>query len=103
VTALRAHGHRLGWVGVQLQHANGAHSDVSLCGTANIDPHLAGVELFGDGGALSVDPRGAARETIATLFGEFALVARGQMTSVADVRRGLHLQRLIEAAEGQLS
>jgi predicted dehydrogenase len=102
IVAVRAHGHRLGWVGIQLEHKSGTHSDVAFCGTANIDPHLAGAELFGEGGSLSVDPRGAARETIATLFREFALVVRGQLASVADVRRGLHIQRIIEAAEGQL-
>jgi hypothetical protein len=59
--------------------------------------------LFGETGSLSVDPRGASRETIATLFREFALVARGQMVCDVDVHRGLYLQRLIEAAESQLS
>jgi predicted dehydrogenase len=103
ITGVRAHGGRLGWVGVHLEHESGAHSDVSLCGTANIDPHLAGAELFGEAGSLSIDPRGAARETIATLFREFALVARGQLACDVDVHRGLYLQRFIEAAEGQLS
>jgi predicted dehydrogenase len=103
VAGVRAHGDLRGWVGLQLEHASGAVSDVSLCATAGISPHLAGVEIFGKAGQLVVDPREGPRESIETLYREFALVARGELPTELNVGRGLQVQRFLEDAERQLS
>lgn len=103
IVRLRAHGDLRRWVGLLLDHAGGAYSEVSLCATAKIDPSTAGAELYGPAGALrfeSADVDG--RETFATLYREFAAVARGELRSDLDVQRGLYLQRLIEQAEAEL-
>jgi len=103
VTRVRAHGDLHNWVGLLLDHASGAHSEVSLCATAKIEPHLAGAELFGRDGALRIDCAAAVgQEAFATLYREFAAVARGTLRTGLDVHRGLHLQRLIAQAEADL-
>ena len=61
------------------------------------------VELFGPSGSLLLDGRaGNPVETFANLRAEFAHVASTGASHPADVHRGLHLQRLIAAAEASL-
>jgi predicted dehydrogenase len=103
IVRLRAHGDLHNWVGLLLDHAGGAHSEVSLCATAKIEPSTAGAELYGPAGALRFDSAEVdGRETFATLYREFAAVARGELPIGLDVQRGLYLQRLIEQAEAKL-
>lgn len=103
VTRVRAHGDPHNWVGLLLDHAGGVHSEVSLCATAKIEPHLAGAELFGGEGSLRIDCAASVGiEAFATLYREFAAVARGTLRSGLDVHRGLRLQRLIAQAEADL-
>ncbi|HZQ37470.1 MAG TPA: Gfo/Idh/MocA family oxidoreductase [Dehalococcoidia bacterium] len=103
IERLQAHGDLHHWVGLLLDHAGGAHSEVSLCATARIEPSTAGAELYGPDGALRFDSAEVdSRATFATLYREFAAVARGELPSGLDVKRGLYLQRLIEQAEIEL-
>ncbi len=103
IVRLRTHGDLHGWVGLLLDHAGGAHSEVSLCATAKIEPSTAGAELYGPDGALRFDSAEVdGPETFATLYREFTAVARGESSSDLDVQRGLYLQRLIEQAEAEL-
>jgi hypothetical protein len=59
----------------------------------------AEVEVFGPGGSAAVDGAAAVdNDTYATMIAEFAAVVRRQETHHLDVRRGLHLQQVVEAA-----
>ncbi len=100
IVRLQTHGDLNRWVGLLLDHEGGAHSEVSLCATAKIEPSTAGAELYGPDGALRFDSAEVdGQETFATLYREFAAVARGALRSDLDVQRGLYLQRLLEQAE----
>jgi hypothetical protein len=61
------------------------------------------VEVFGGRGAARVDCQAVASPAdFLTMYREFVAVARGEMAPVADIERGLHLQRIIAEAEAQL-
>ncbi|MFN0094216.1 MAG: Gfo/Idh/MocA family protein [Dehalococcoidia bacterium] len=103
VERVAAHGDRHGWVGLALEHAGGAHSEASFCATAKVAMHTAGAEVFGRRGVAKVDCAATASPTdFATLYREFAAVIRGELEPIADVQRGLELQRIITAAGAQL-
>lgn len=103
ITGLRAHGDRRGWVGILCEHESGARSEVSLCCTAAIEPSRTDVQLYGPNGALDLDARAqTGPDAFATLRRELADAARAGGGHPLDARRGLHLQRLIAAAVGQL-
>ena len=104
VVAVRAHGASLGWVGLLLDHEDGRVSEASLCHTAGIEPHVANAAVYGPTGALSVDCAAAVGpEAFAVLRREFAEAVAGGTGHPLDVQRGLHLQRVIAAAEADLA
>jgi predicted dehydrogenase len=103
VVDVRAHGDLQGWIGLQLEHERGRFSDASMSGTVDVDPARADVELFGSGGAAAIDCFAAiGPETYQTMFSEFATAAGRGEPHELDVRRGLHLQRVLGAAETDL-
>jgi predicted dehydrogenase len=105
IVSVRAHGTRLGWVGLLCDHESGAASEASLCATVAVDPHRAGAEVYGDGGVVEVDAAASARDvaTFATMRADFAAAcAAGATSHPLDVHRGLHLQRLLAAASESL-
>lgn len=102
VVDVRAHGDRTGWVGLLLDHAGGARSEASLCAGVGTDPSVAGVELYGPKGSLTLDCTGLGHEGFAALRAEFAEAVRGGGGHPLDVHRGLHLQEVIASAEDQL-
>jgi predicted dehydrogenase len=91
------------WVALLLEHEGGAVSEVALSGRTGIERSRVNVELYGPSGVLEIDAVAAVGpEVFATLRSEFADVARTRRGHECDVQRGLHLQRLIGQAEGQL-
>lgn len=103
VVAVRAHGSPKGWVGMLLDHDGGRSSEASLCATATVEPHVAGVEVFGPTGSHRIDCATAVGlDAFATLRSEFAATVRRGGGHPLDVHRGLHLQTVIDAAEGQI-
>ena len=91
------------WLGLLLDHDTGCASEASLCATAAVDPNRARIELFGPSGVLEIDCAAVVEaEAFGTLRREFAAAVRGTPHSL-DVRRGLHLQRIIAEAEMQLA
>lgn len=103
ITGVRAHGDLLGWVGLLLEHEGGAASEASLCATAALQPHRSGVELYATAGVHEIDCASAVGpEAFATLTEELADMVRSGAPHPLDVQRGLHLQRLLHAAEEQL-
>ena len=103
VAAVRAHGDLQRWVGLLLEHESGAHSEVSLCASAPINPSQAGVELFGNAGALRIDCEASVGpDAFAFMYDEFVATARGVQPATCDVARGLAIQRVLDDAERQL-
>ncbi len=103
VVAVRAHGNPNGSVGLLLDHLGGRSSEVSLCATAAVEPHFAGVELFGPAGSLRIDCAAAVGpEAFSMLRRELAATVWRGGGHPLDVHRGLHLQTIIDAAERQL-
>jgi len=103
VTTVQAAGRPSAWVSLLLEHASGAVSDVALCAHAPIHPHRAGVELYGKQGQLTVDCAAAVGPAaFATLREEIVAMVRTRRPHPIDVHRGLHLQRIIGEAAGQL-
>ena len=104
VTGVHAHGDLLGWVGLLLEHEGGAVSEASLCATSGLQPHRSGVEVYGATGALDIDCASAVGpDAFATLAEELATMVRTGEGHPLDVRRGLHLQRILADAEAQLT
>ncbi len=102
VEQVRAHGDTNRWVGLLMQHAGGAVSEVSLSGRVAIQPSRTDVDLYGPAGRLTVSRDQPTGDLLGTLRAEFAHVARTGEGHPVDVQRGLHLQRIIAAAADQL-
>ncbi len=108
VVDVRAAGDRLRWVTLTMEHASGAVSQAAMCGHTQLDPMRSGVELYGLEGVVEVDCAAAVRDRgwVATLRAEVVRLVGGGSSvvdsSVVDVARGVHVQRIIEAAMQQL-
>jgi len=104
VTEVRAQGDPQEWVAIQLLHASGARSEVTLSCASAIEPSRTEVELYGRERSIAVDARAAARaESFARLRAEFAEVARTGEPHPCDAARGLELQRLVDRVERALA
>jgi predicted dehydrogenase len=102
VVELRAAGDLHGWVSAVLQHESGATSELALCCRVGGDSSTV-LELYGPAGTLHFDGRsGNPREQFANLRRTLVAVANGK-PHVADVTRGVHLQRLVADIESQLT
>ena len=101
---IRAHGDASGWVGLMLEHQGGRYSEVSMYAMAPADqPPRAETEIFGPGGAAAIDcAEVAGRDAYQTMVAEFADAVEHGRPHELDVRHGLHLQRLLEAADTDL-
>jgi predicted dehydrogenase len=90
-----------GWVSLHLTHQGGAVSDVSLALTAGRG--TAGAEVHGPGETLTIDLNdpGGWGDVFGEAHREFAR-AIAERRHPLDVRHGLQLQLLIEAASTQL-
>jgi predicted dehydrogenase len=103
VAGVRAHGDRAGWIGLMLEHQIGHYSESSLYGGAPSGTDIAEAEVFGPAGALRIDCAEAVGPlTFERMYQEFAEAVTTGQPHELDVRRGLHLQRVIEGAETDL-
>jgi predicted dehydrogenase len=103
IVGVRAHGDPRGWLGVMLDHQVGRYSEASLYTAAAPGPPHAEISVFGPGGTarLAYSPA-ADPAAFATMYREFAASVATGVPHELDVRRGLHLQQVIEAAETDL-
>ena len=100
---VRAHGDPQGWVGLLLEHEGGRFSEASLYGTASPDATHSEVEVFGAGGSAVVDCAAAVGpDTFQTMIQEFAAAVESGRPHDLDVRHGLHLQYVLDAADTEL-
>jgi predicted dehydrogenase len=103
VVAVRAQGDPSGWLGLLLEHQGGRLSQSSLYARARADPPRAEVEVYGPGGAASIDCVAAAGPgAYEMMYRDFAEAVERGTPPPTDVRHGVHLQQVIEAAETDL-
>jgi len=103
VTGVRAHAAPHGWVGILLEHQNDGVSEASLCASVPLQPHRAAIEVYGAGGLLELDLVTAVGPgAFKTLREEFAQTVVAGGGHPLDVQRGLHLQRVLAAAEADI-
>jgi predicted dehydrogenase len=103
VVGVRAAGRADRWTSLLLEHENGLVSEASTCAHVPLQPHIAGVELFGESGSLTIDcVEAVGYGAFKTLREEAAEMVRSGDPHFLDVRRGLHLQRIIDDAYSQL-
>lgn len=104
VIRVRAHGNPHRWIGLLLDHEDGRTSEVSLSASVPVDPMVATAEVVGARGSVAVDCAGALdADTLPTITRELAAAVRAGVAHPLDVRRGLHLQRLLAQAETDLT
>jgi predicted dehydrogenase len=102
VASVKATGDPLGWVSLLLEHENGATSSVDLCATAGIGS-VSTVEVYGESGSAALDASTAAdASSMMRVPAALAAAHRNEATDAPDVHRGLHLQKIIDAAASQL-
>jgi predicted dehydrogenase len=103
VTALKAHGDPLKWVGLLLEHESGARSELSISGSVHANPPKVGMEVYGPNPPVSVDAiAGMGPEVYANIRRAFVETVRGPAPHLLDAAHGLYLQRIIAEAEAQL-
>ncbi len=102
VIGIRAHGDPLRWVGLLLDHEGGAVSEASLSSVTGIEPARAGVEVFTRDRLIDVDTTGLSAEVLPRIVDEFVVTATTRASHPLDLRRGLHLQRLLTNARASL-
>ena len=102
VTAVRAHGAGGGWTGILLEHEGGAVSEVSLCHRARLQDPVCWFRVYGRQGAAAVDRPRVGPDAWAALTREFCQTVRDGGGHPLDVRHGLRLQRILEAASSEL-
>ncbi len=91
-----------GWVGIHIDHQNGAGSDVTMSCEVGVEAGRFDVELYGPEGSLTFTVgTGDADDLHATIRSEFTQVTRGNVHP-CDVHRGLYIQQLVDAAERSL-
>ncbi|WP_243791107.1 Gfo/Idh/MocA family protein [Saccharopolyspora gloriosae] len=81
------------------EHASGASSTLTLSLRVPVQPALIEFTLYGTNGKSQLTGRRtAARECYAQLLDEFlAMIRSGRTAHPCDIRRGLHLQRVLDA------
>jgi predicted dehydrogenase len=102
VVGVQAHGDSLRTVGLLLDHEGGASSEASLSATVHPDARHSGCEVYSATGSASLDLGSVSGEVVPVLRAEFAAACADPKPHPLDVHRGLHIQRVIEAAREQL-
>jgi predicted dehydrogenase len=104
IAGVRAHGDPHGWVGLLLEQQIGHVSEASMYALGPPGTHRAEVEVHGSGGSARVDCADVVGTlTYERMYGEFAASVSTATPHELDVRRGWHLQQVIEAAETDLT
>lgn len=82
---------------IVLGHDGGAISTATLSMRMPVRPSITDFSVFGEQGYREFDATGSSAQRYAALLTEFTgMVAAGRTTHACDVRRGLHLQRLLD-------
>jgi predicted dehydrogenase len=89
---------------ILFEHAGGATSSATLTMHTPAVPPINDFAVFGANGYLALDPSGDAEVRYAALLDEFVAMAReGRAAHPCDIRRGLHIQRLLRAVTDRIA
>lgn len=89
---------------VMFGHENGRVSTATLSMHTPADPAITDFAVHGEHGFLAFDASGTAQDRYAVLLDDFVAMVRDKKTEhPLDVRRGLHVQRLLEEVRAQLA
>lgn len=89
---------------ILLGHAGGETSSVTLTMHTPAVPPINDFAVFGTNGYRELDPTGDVRVRFATLLDQFlAMVREGRSEHPCDIRRGLHIQRLLRAVTDKMA
>jgi predicted dehydrogenase len=104
IAGLHARGQpRAGRVGLLIDHQAGRFSQASIFAGRVHGPDVALVEVNGPRGTAEVEALGGlGPEAYERMVAEFARAVTGAQPDRLDISHGLHLQRLVEAAETDL-
>jgi predicted dehydrogenase len=103
IVGMHAHGELHGWVGMTLDHQVGRFSEASLYAGLAGGSDVAVVEVSGPRGTAEVEAiSGVGPDSHQQMVAEFAKAVADGKPHQLDVEHGLHLQRLVEAAETDL-
>jgi predicted dehydrogenase len=98
ITRVRASGDTAHWTGLLLEHETGVVSQATLSARAAPAGYGSGMQVHTTEGVIEVDAATAfGPQSAVTLVDEFVATAGGAAHPL-DVHRGLHLQRLLDAA-----
>jgi predicted dehydrogenase len=104
VAGVRGHGDPQGWVGLLLEQQVGHVSEASMYALAPPGTHRAEVEVYGPEGFAQLDCSEVVGPlTYERMYAEFAEAVHNGTPHEIDVRRGLHIQQVVEAAETDLT
>jgi predicted dehydrogenase len=104
IETIRASGDPRRWIELTCSHANGAVSQVSLSGSVALPGAVTTLELYGSDGLLSYDTVDMDHaECWPVVRREFAAAVRAGKPHELDVHRGVAIQRLLAAAECNLT
>jgi predicted dehydrogenase len=103
IAGMHAHGKPQGWVGLAIDHQGGRFSQASLFAGITDGTDLAVVEVGGPRGTAAVEAIGAVGpDAHQQMLAEFAQAVTDGRSHRLDIEHGLHLQRLVEAADTDL-
>jgi predicted dehydrogenase len=106
IEELSGRGDPLGWTSLTCRHAGGQVSAVSMSISLPLPDSVFECVLYGEGGSLAyhrpADRLAELAKAADTLRREFAAAVTSGTSPELDVRRGLRLQRLIDAATRSL-
>jgi predicted dehydrogenase len=105
IVDIAATGSSLGWLALTTRHASGTVGQVALSLGVGVAEGMFQCTLFGPEGIVALPPVDAddGPATTACVRAEFADVVTSGVSHPLDVRHGVHLQELIEAAARQLA
>ncbi|HEY0531525.1 MAG TPA: Gfo/Idh/MocA family oxidoreductase [Actinoplanes sp.] len=100
IVGVQARGEPRGWIGLMLDHRVGRFSQAAMSATSAPGTFRADAEIFGPGGSATLDcTKVPGPEAYRTMYREFADAVQQGTAPPLDASHGLHLQRVIEAAE----
>jgi predicted dehydrogenase len=104
IVGLHARGDPRGWTALTLDHQVGRFSQASLYAGVTKGPDVAFVQVTGPRGSAEVEALGAVGpDAYPEMVAEFARSVADGRSHHLDIEHGLHLQRLVEAAETDLA
>jgi predicted dehydrogenase len=89
-------------VAITLEHESSAQTQLLISTVAGLREQIAGIDLFGPGGLLSLNTAEGRETTAPTIRKELAEMVRTRQSHPVGVERGLALQRVIADLESQL-